>query len=126
MSNTVINIASRHNTVRAAVDAVLAVKPSWLDYNVQSANQTIKDMDRAGHHGSVEEVFVTDKNEVYYVFKCDIRIFHKFEPFISVMDNAPFLPVQIVDDTITIHTALTLPRDKSTRKVIKSANMIVA
>ena len=76
-----IQIKSRHSSLESAV----AAANMDLSYNAALAASNIKDTDR-----NCSQAFVTENDEVMFVFECDIPILHKFSPFHSCLDNSPF------------------------------------
>lgn len=114
MSNQ-INIASTHATV---AEAVAAAKLD-LSYNEQVAQAKIRDLDKGFRGCKAVEAFVTDKGEVLFVFKCDILILQKFEPFHSTMDDSAFRIAVVSKDKSRIVLAEgKLSRSKEQRAAI--------
>jgi hypothetical protein len=114
----VLNIKSRHATLSEAVKA----SGMDLSYNPEEAMRKIRGLE-IGRGGRVSAVFLMENNDVFFVFDCDIPIFQKFEPFISVMDNSAFYPVKIADESVTILRNLALPRD--CRALIRKSGLTV-
>lgn len=105
---TTLKILSVHNTL---AEAVVAAKLD-LSYNPTAAANTIAMID-----GQLrpEKAFVTDCG-VYYTFQADVKLFNKFEPFMSCMSDAPFSLVEIGKAEIRIGEA-TLQKSDGARKL---------
>jgi len=99
-----------------------AVKHAKLDlsYNQFIADQEIKSLEDDG----VTEVYVTEDNEVYYIYQCDIRILHKFDPFSHCISNAPFQYVYTIGDELTF-TDTFIQNNAQNRKTIALHDILV-
>lgn len=106
-----IQVLSRHKTVMSAVMAA----GLDLSYNLQEAMRKIQSLDQGDMRGKVIEAYVVKGEkgpEVMYLFKCDIKLLNKFDPFMSVLHDGAFFPVTFgMECEITVHTNLGLPRD---------------
>lgn len=110
-----LKITKHFQTLAAAV---AEAKPD-LSYNEQEAKRKIADLDTERGRGSVERAFITEDNEVWYVYKCDIRILHKFEPFFGMITSSPFNVALVVEDLLTI-TDITVPKTNEGRNWFKT------
>ncbi len=99
-----------------------AVKHADLDlsYNQFTADQEIKSLEDDG----VDTVYVTEDNEVYYIYQCDIRILHKFSPFSHCISNSPFQHVYTIGDELTF-TDTFIQKNAQNRKTIALHDMLV-
>jgi hypothetical protein len=123
-ANTVLRIKSIHNRVGCAVlEAELD-----LSFNPQLAWQDIAELDMPRNRDSkpVTKAYVTEDNEVYYVYECDITLLNKLELFSAGINNTPFSLVVIdeANGTITI-TPPFLKKNAATRQMAKSANWML-
>lgn len=105
---TTLKILSAHNTLAKAV----AAAKLDLSYNPTAAANTIAMIDGRLRP---EKAFVTDDG-VYYMFKADVKLFNKFEPFMSCMSDTPFSLVEIGESEIQIGKAI-LRKNDFTRKL---------
>lgn len=110
-----IKIKETYKTLSEAVEAAKID----LSYNEFYAKSDIRTTDP-----DVEKAFVTEDGDVYYIYKCDIRILHKYVPHHSCINNTDFRLVTIVRDTIEYHDIFWLKNFKS-RKEIRSLNVLV-
>lgn len=83
-----LDIISRHKTLAEAV----AASGLDLSYNPQEAARRIASTDQR-----VKEAFVAAEG-VFFIYWApdDLQLFHKFDPFVSCLDNRLFAPVTIV------------------------------
>lgn len=113
---TTLNIKSTHKTLK---EAVLASGMN-LSYNEPEAMRYIAQTEK-----NVEHAFVTEENEVYYIFVCDIRVLNKFSPFIHCIDDSPFVPVTVLKDMIIIDDNFRLTKNRENRKRIAAKGVLV-
>lgn len=93
MNTETIKITSHFSTLAEAV------KASGIDlsYNEREAQRSIRDTDR-----NVERAFITENGDVYFVFKADIKLLHKFTPFVSVLSDSDFRIAFIEGDYLSL------------------------
>jgi hypothetical protein len=105
-----IKIAAHYQSLAAAVEAAA---PD-LSYNPDEARRRIRDIDL-----NCRQAFVTENGDIYYVFDADIRLLHKFSPFVSVMSDSPFVIAFIVGNTLSIGNH-EIPKNKAGREFFKN------
>jgi hypothetical protein len=117
MSN-IIKIASRHETLAAAV----AAAKIDLSYNEELALRDIRNHDKSGR---LSDITLGEDGKVYYVYNCDVKLLHKYEPFHSCLDDSPFHLTFIHEGTIEIWDHLPVGRDGKTRATLAKGGCIV-
>lgn len=124
---TTLKIKSTHSTLSEAVRAANID----LSYNKLDALNRIKAIDcptprhqREGSKGT-QKAFVVEGGEVLYIYKCDILVLNKFEPFTSCLHNDNFHLVNIGENEIVI-SDITFDKNPVTRRIIALQNLIVA
>jgi hypothetical protein len=105
-----IKITSHHHSLAAAVEAAA---PD-LSYNEAEARRSIRDTDL-----NCRQAFVTEDGDIYYVFDADIRLLHKFNPFVSALSDRPFAVAFIVGSTLSI-SSTEIPNNKAGRQWFKN------
>lgn len=110
-----IKITATFPTVLEALEA------SGIDisYNPESARQKAKDLERSNRHfEAVNEAFLCEDGEIRFVVKCadGLNVLNTFDPFISCLDDSPFVLALIKDGGIEFHENLSFP--KSMRKAL--------
>jgi len=110
-----IKIKETHETLREAVESAKVD----LSYNEPLAKRSIRETDEG-----VEKAFVTESGDVYYIYKCDIRILHKYVPHSHCIDSYDFRLVTIVENDINYHDVF-WPKSFSSRKEISRLNALV-
>lgn len=105
-----LKITAKFNTLSEAVGS----SKIDLSYNKPLALANIAATDR-----NVEQAFITEDGSVWYIFKCDIRVLNKFEPFHSCLDNSPFRVAFIVGSTLSIFDTL-VPKTPAGRAWFKN------
>lgn len=124
---TTLKIKSTHSTLSEAVRAANID----LSYNKLDALNRIKAIDcpapRHQLEGSkgTQKAFVVEGGEVFYIYKCDILVLNKFEPFTSCLHNGNFHVVNIGENEIVI-SDITFEKNPVTRRIIALQNLIVA
>jgi len=122
-TNTAIQIISRHASLGEAV----AASGMDLSYNEAEAKRTIANTERGhrmfGTDCKSGEAFVTSDG-VYFLYRADIRLLNKFEPFSACLDNSNFAEVTITDTEIRFSKRI-LPKTPAMRKLIAQSLMIV-
>ncbi len=110
---------------KTLAEAVAASKLD-LSYNEAHAESRIKQLDSkfGGYAAEVEEAFLLENGEVWFIYKSDIRILHKFEPFCSILDDSSFNIVLIEEEEFKILDS-GIRRDKESRRLIAKGNLIV-
>lgn len=101
-----LKIRSTHKTLTEAV----SIANIDLSYNEPEAKRSIKDTDR-----NVSEAYITEDGAVWYVYKCDISILRKFEPFHSMLSDSPFRVAYIVGKTMSFFDTM-IPKTPAGRK----------
>jgi hypothetical protein len=126
-NNTTIKIKSIHNNV---ADAVAAANLD-LSYNPRTAREDIADLDNPTScpdikRKPVTKAYVTENNEVYYIFECDITLLNKLELFSSCINDSPFSLVVIDEANNEINiTRPILKKCDESRKFAKISNWIL-
>jgi hypothetical protein len=125
-NNTIIRIKSIHNNV---ADAVSAANID-LSYNPRIAKQDIAELDAPKNPRfdakPVTKAYVTENDEVYYLYECDIRLLNKFTPFSHCLSDSPFSIVDIDEEASTINISRPiLKKCTETRKVASKARWIL-
>jgi hypothetical protein len=105
-----VKITSRHKTILEAVQA----SNFDLSYNESLA---MRDLNNPRLQQGVRDVFVGEDGEIYYTYKFDILLFHKYSPFSSCITSGDFEIVNIIDDSINF-TGVTIPNNRDCRKMI--------
>lgn len=120
--NTTIRIKSIHNRIG---EAVIEAKTD-LSFNPQEAWTTIASLDMPQRSIPVTKAYVTEDNEIYYIYECDIMLLNKLELFSHGINNSPFSLVSIDEAAKTI--TITKPMFKKTaavREMAKNASWIL-
>lgn len=101
-----IKIVSTHKTLD---EAVAAAKVD-LSYNVDEALSYMQLL-----QPNIAEAYVCDDGKVRYVYLCNIKILHEFDPFIHCMSDSPFQIAMIANGFIIL-TGKYVRKDKAGRK----------
>lgn len=102
----------------ATVLEALEVSGMDISYNPEAARRKAKDLNCPNRYFEVGEVFLCDDGEIRFVTKCHdgLVILNTFDPFVSILSNAPFTLTTVVGDEIKIHTGLNF--DKKHRAIL--------
>jgi hypothetical protein len=117
-----IEILSAHDTLKEAVEAasldLSSPAPPWAHI---SARKSMARIDQ-----DIERAFVCGDGTIRYIFKCDITLLNKFEPFFSIVSNSPFQLVTLKEDDMEIMIShQNWPKCKATRKYAAKLNLIL-
>lgn len=104
-----IKIASHHQSLAAAV---AAAAPD-LSYNEAEARRSIREIDM-----NCRQAFVTESRDIYYIFDADIRLLHKFSPFVSALSDRAFKIAFVNGNTLSIGDH-GIPNNKAGREFFK-------
>ena len=116
-----IEILSVHDTLKEAVEAasldLSSPGPPWA--HISARKSPVPDQD-------IERAFVCGDGTIRYIFKCDITLLNKFEPFFSIVSNSPFQLVTLKEDDMEIMIShQNWPKCKATRKYAAKLNLIL-
>ena len=117
-----IKITARFATVLEALEA----SKIDISYNPASARQSAKDLERDNRFfNAPKEALLCEDGAIRFVIECadGLKVLNTFDPFISVMSDAPFTLAVVTETEIQVHTTLTFP--KSARKALAKLEGVV-
>jgi hypothetical protein len=113
-------ILSRHSKLSEAV----AAADIDLSYNEELALNELAQDDKDQNIKAAYVLEMNGEKSVHYEYHCDIKLFNKYEPFHSCLDNSLFRKVEITDSEIYIGEPA-LKRTQLARRTISKWDWIV-